>query len=280
MAGHTFEQYQACADALKKKLPFQPEIGLILGSGLGPLAEKIENPVVIPYEEIPGFLVSTIATHAGKMIIGTLAGKKVICMSGRFHSYEGYDFEELAMPVRVLKLTGVKVMILTNAAGAVNLDYKPGEIMIINDQIMFSGASPMRGRNMEEFGPRFFDVSKIYTPSLRALAEKCAEGSGLVFHEGVYFFMQGPQFETPAEIRAIRILGGDAVGMSTVTEALTAAHMGMPVLGFSVLTNMAAGILDQPLSDEEVNEVGNMVSDRFSAYMEKLIGAIDVDNIG
>ena len=273
----TDKRWQTAADALLQRIGERPEIGMILGSGLGPLAVRITDAVTVPYEEIPGFLVSTNASHAGKMIFGRLAGKNVVCMSGRFHSYEGYSFEELAVPVRVMKLLGVKVLILTNAAGAVNLSYKPGEIMIISDQIMFSGSSPMRGPNDDSFGPRFFDVSKIYTPSLRKLAEKCGEGSGLTFHEGVYFFMQGPQFETPAEIRAIRILGGDAVGMSTVTEALTAAHCGMPVLGFSVLTNMAAGILDQPLSDEEVNEVGLMVSVRFSAYMEKLVGEISVD---
>lgn len=152
-----------------------------------------------------------------------------------------------------------------------NLAYKPGDIMIISDQIMFSGCSPMRGPNIPEFGPRFFDVQKMYSPQLRAIARECGRDSGLTFHEGCYFFMQGPQFETAAEIRAIRTLGGDAVGMSTVTEALTAAHCGLPCLGFSVITNMAAGILDQPLTDEEVNEVGHLVADNFSAYLKKVL---------
>jgi len=168
-------------------------------------------------------------------------------------------------------MLGCRAVILTNAAGGVNLSFKPGDIMIINDQIMLPGCSPMRGPNIPEFGPRFFDVQKMYSPELRAIAKECAQGSGLTFHEGCYFFMQGPQFETAAEIRAIRTLGGDAVGMSTVTEALTAAHCGLPCLGFSVITNMAAGILDQPLTDEEVNEVGHLVADNFSAYLKKVL---------
>ena len=168
-------------------------------------------------------------------------------------------------------MLGCRAVILTNAAGGVNLSFKPGDIMIINDQIMLPGCSPMRGPNIPEFGPRFFDVQKMYSPELRAIAKECAQSSGLTFHEGCYFFMQGPQFETAAEIRAIRTLGGDAVGMSTVTEALTAAHCGLPCLGFSVITNMAAGILDQPLTDEEVNEVGHLVADNFSAYLKKVL---------
>ena len=223
---YTYEFFEKSAQYVREKLDFQPEIGIILGSSLGPFAAQVENPVVIPYENIPNFLRSTVATHAGKLICGTVSGKKVV---------------------------------------------KPGDIMIINDQIMLPGCSPMRGPNIPEFGPRFFDVQKMYSPELRAIAKECAQGSGLTFHEGCYFFMQGPQFETAAEIRAIRTLGGDAVGMSTVTEALTAAHCGLPCLGFSVITNMAAGILDQPLTDEEVNEVGHLVADNFSAYLKKVL---------
>ena len=268
---YTYEFFEKSARYVREKLGFQPEIGLILGSSLGPFAARVEDPVAIPYEDIPNFLRSTVATHAGKLICGTISGKKVVCMSGRFHSYEGYDFPQLTAPIRLFKLLGCRAVILTNAAGGVNLGYKPGDIMIINDQIMLSGCSPMRGPNIPEFGPRFFDVQKMYSPELRSIARQCAEGSGLTFHEGCYFFMQGPQFETAAEIRAIRTLGGDAVGMSTVTEALTAAHCGLPCLGFSVITNMAAGILDQPLTDEEVNEVGHLVADNFSAYLKKVL---------
>ena len=268
---YNYDYCKCSADYIREQIDFDPELGIILGSGLSPLAAQIENPKEIPYEEIPNFLVSTVSTHAGKLICGTLAGKKVVCMSGRFHSYEGYDFRQLSIPVRVFKILGVKALVLTNAAGAVNLSYQPGDIMIIEDQMMFSGMSPMRGANDERFGPRFFDVSKMYSPELIKVAEECAGNSGLTIHKGVYFFMQGPQFETPAEIRAIRALGADAVGMSTVTEALTAAHCSLPVLGFSVLTNMAAGILDEPLTDEEVNIVGNKISVQFSAYIRNVL---------
>ena len=266
-----FAFYEKTADYVKSRAPFAPELGLILGTGLGPLAKQIENPVEIDYRDIPNFLVSTAPDHAGKLIFGTLEGKKLVCMSGRFHSYEGYDFEQLAIPVRLFKLLGVKQLIVTNAAGGVNEGYRPGDIMVISDHIKLNGASPMRGKNLPEFGDRFFDVSRMYTPRLRELALRLAKDTALRVHEGVYFFMPGPQFETPAEIRAIRLLGGDAVGMSTVTEALTAAHCGIELLGFSVITNMAAGMLDQPLTTEEVSETGRLIEERFSEYLKSVI---------
>lgn len=271
-----FAFYEKTADYVKSRAPFAPELGLILGTGLGPLAKQIENPVEIDYRDIPNFLVSTAPDHAGKLIFGTLEGKKLVCMSGRFHSYEGYDFEQLAIPVRLFKLLGVKQLIVTNAAGGVNEGYRPGDIMVISDHIKLNGASPMRGKNLPEFGDRFFDVSRMYTPRLRELALRLAKDTALRVHEGVYFFMPGPQFETPAEIRAIRLLGGDAVGMSTVTEALTAAHCGIELLGFSVITNMAAGMLDQPLTTEEVSETGRMIEERFSAYLKSVIREMNV----
>ena len=200
-------------------------------------------------------------------------------MAGRFHSYEGYDFEQLVIPIRLFKLLGVKATILTNAAGAVNKSYNVGDIMIVSDHIKLNGASPLRGKNLDFFGPRFFDVTDMYTKKLREIALKCADGSGLNFREGVYMFFPGPQFETPAEIRAARLLGADAVGMSTVTEALTAAHCSMPLLAFSVMTNMAAGVLDCKLSDEEVGIAAAKIADRFGAYIEKVIAAIDVNNL-
>ena len=269
-----FAFYEKTAEYVKSRAPFAPELGLILGTGLGPLAKQ--NPVEIDYKDIPNFLVSTAPDHAGKLIFGTLEGKKLVCMSGRFHSYEGYDFEQLAIPVRLFKLLGVKQLIVTNAAGGVNEGYRPGDIMVISDHIKLNGASPMRGKNLPEFGDRFFDVSRMYTPRLRELALRLAKDTALRVHEGVYFFMPGPQFETPAEIRAIRLLGGDAVGMSTVTEALTAAHCGIELLGFSVITNMAAGMLDQPLTTEEVSETGRMIEERFSAYLKSVIREMSV----
>ena len=271
---YTYEYFQKSADFLRSKVDFTPEIAIVLGSCLGPFAQEIENPVVIDYKDIPNFLVSTVASHAGKLIFGTVAGKKVVCMSGRFHSYEGYDFEQLVIPVRVMKLLGVQKLILTNAAGAVNTSYRPGDVMLIADHLKLTGDSPLRGPNVEEFGPRFFDISQTYTPELRKIALECAEGTGLTVHEGVYMFFTGPQFETPAEVRAARILGADAVGMSTVTEALTAAHCGMPTLAVSVMTNMAAGVLDQPLTSAEVDETAKTIEHRFSAYMKKIVAAL------
>lgn len=274
---YTVEFFQKSADYVMSIIKDKPEIAVILGSGLGDFVSKIKNPIEIKYDDIPNFLVSTVASHAGKLIYGEVGGKKVICMAGRFHSYEGYDFEQLVIPVRLFKLLGVKATILTNAAGAVNKSYNVGDIMIVSDHIKLNGASPLRGKNLDFFGPRFFDVTDMYTKKLRKIALKCAEGSGLIFREGVYMFFPGPQFETPAEIRAARLLGADAVGMSTVTEALTAAHCSMPLLAFSVMTNMAAGVLDCKLSDEEVGIAAAKIADRFGAYIEKVIAAIDVN---
>ncbi|MBQ6594386.1 MAG: purine-nucleoside phosphorylase [Clostridia bacterium] len=272
---YTYEFFKASADYVRERIPCDPEVAIVLGSSLGPFAETIEDPIVMDYADIPNFLVSTVESHAGKLIFGTVAGKKVICMSGRFHSYEGYDFEQLIIPVRLFKLLGVKAVVLTNAAGAVNTDYKPGDIMLVSDHIKMTGASPLRGPNLKEFGERFFDVTNMYTPSLRKLALSLAPESGLTVHEGVYFFFTGPQFETPAEIRAVRILGGDAVGMSTVTEALTAAHCKLPLICLSVMTNMAAGVSAQPLSSEEVSETAAKISGLFSNYVRNIIAHIE-----
>ncbi len=268
---YTYETYKAAADFLLEKFGDCPEIGIILGSGLGHFASQVEDPVTVPYGEIPNFLRSTAQGHAGEMIFGTVAGKKVVCMSGRFHYYEGYTFEQLSIPVRVLKLLGIRTLLLTNAAGAVNTAYRPGDIMVVSDHIKLTLGSPMRGANVEEFGPRFFDMGSTYTPELRRLALALGEKSPLTFHQGVYWFASGPQYETPAEIRAIRALGGDAVGMSTVTEALTAAHCGLPLLALSVMTNMAAGVLPQPLTSEEVIETARAIEGPFTDYVRELI---------
>lgn len=273
---YNFEFFKKSADYVRSVINDEPEIAIILGSGLGDFASRIENPIEIKYEDIPNFLVSTVESHAGKLIFGKAGGKRIICMSGRFHFYEGYDYEQLVIPIRLFKLLGVKATILTNAAGAVNTDYKVGDIMIVSDHIKLNGASPLRGKNIDYFGPRFFDVTDMYTKKLRELALNCAEDSGLTFREGVYMFFTGPQFETPAEIRAARILGADAVGMSTVTEALTAAHCSMPLLAFSVMTNMAAGVLNQKLSDEEVGIAAAKISERFGKYIEKVISQINI----
>ena len=276
---YNFEYFKKSADYVRSLINDEPEIAIVLGSGLGDFASRIEDPIEIKYEDIPNFLVSTVESHAGKLIFGKAGGKKIICMSGRFHFYEGYDYEQLVIPIRLFKLLGVKATILTNAAGAVNMDYKVGDIMIVSDHIKLNGASPLRGKNVDFFGPRFFDVTDMYTKKLRELALNCAEDSGLTFREGIYMFFTGPQCETPAEIRAARILGADAVGMSTVTEALTAAHCSMPLLAFSVMTNMAAGVLDQKLSDEEVGIAAAKISERFGKYIEKVISQINISEL-
>lgn len=244
---YNYEYYKKAADYILNKIDFKPEVGLILGSALGSLADEIEDKITIDYKDVPNFLISTAPSHASQFILGKLGGKNVVCLSGRFHYYEGYEFEQLSTPIRVIKLLGVKTVILTNAAGAINESYKPGDVMIIKDHINFAGASPMRGVNISEFGARFFDISNMYTKELRELTKKCAQRLEISLKEGVYFYATGPHFETPAEIRAMRILGGDTVGMSTITESLTAAHCGMKVLGLSLVTNMAAGVLDDLL---------------------------------
>lgn len=269
-----YEYFKKSADYVREKISGIPEIALILGSGLGKFSARIENRVEIPYSDIPNFLESTVESHAGKLIYGTMQGRKIICMSGRFHYYEGYSFEQLAAPIRLFSLLGVQKTVITNAAGAVNTEYKPGDVMIIADHIKLGCGSPLTGKNIQEFGPRFFDVCDMYTAELRKIAAECAKSSTLSVHEGVYMYFSGPQFETPAEIRAAHILGADAVGMSTVTEALTAAHCSMPLLGLSLITNMAAGVLPQKLSDEEVGETAARVSGAFGDYLEDIIKKI------
>ncbi|MBQ7548927.1 MAG: purine-nucleoside phosphorylase [Clostridia bacterium] len=271
---YTFDYFKKSADYVRQIVPYEPEIGIILGSGLGNLADEIEDRTEIDYADIPNFLVSTVASHRGTLICGRIGGKRVVCMSGRFHLYEGYSYEQLVIPIRLFKLLGVKNTIITNAAGAVNTDYSVGDVMLIRDHIKLNGESPLCGKNIDEFGPRFFDTTDMYTASLRKTALECAEGSGLTVHEGVYMFFTGPQFETPAEIRAARLLGADAVGMSTVTEALTAAHCSMPLLGISVMTNMAAGINDGKLMHEEVGEAAERISAELQNYVKRIIERI------
>lgn len=247
-----------------------PKSVIVLGSGLGVMAEEIVDKVVIPYKEIPHFPLSTVAGHAGELIIGKLNYAPVIAMNGRFHFYEGYDFEQITFPIRVFSLLGVKNIILTNAAGGINFNYAPGDFMIIRDHINFSGVSPLRGKNMDEFGPRFPDMTNLYDPELSTMIRDLATAGKMNINEGVYAYLQGPNFETPAEIKALRTLGADAVGMSTVPEAIVARHCGIKVAGISCITNMAAGILDQPLSHEEVNETAALVRDQFRELIKNL----------
>ena len=266
--GFSFEQYKASADFIRERLgAFQPEVAMILGSGLGELGDTVDDPVVIPYGDIPHFRASTAPGHKGQFVFGTLEDKPVAVMQGRMHHYEGYSYEEVAYAVRVLRLLGCHTLIVTNAAGCVRTDWSAGELMLITDHIKMFSESPLRGENIPEFGVRFPDASKLYTPALRQVAKEVAREQGITLREGVYFYCYGPQYETPAEIRAARALGGDAVGMSTAPEVIVAGHCGMQVLGFTLLSNMAAGILDQPLSEQEVLDAGRAARAQFSALV-------------
>lgn len=247
------------------------DIGVILGSGLGDYAEALEDAVKLPYSEIPGFPRSTVAGHAGMWCCGTLYGKRVVMMQGRFHYYEGYGMKDVTLPVRVMQKIGVKTLIVTNAAGGVNLGYHPGELMVIGDIFSMTAQNPLIGPNLDAFGPRFPDMSCAFDKELRALAHECANEQGFALREGVYAQMTGPTYETPAEIRMLRTLGADAVGMSTVPEVIVACHGGMRVLGISCITNMAAGILDQPLNHAEVTETANRVKGQFRNLLDRII---------
>lgn len=271
VSGYTYEFYCKAAEYIHSRIGFTPDVAIILGTGCAPFARRIEDSVEFPYSDIPNFLITTNQSHAGKMIAGTVAGKKVLCMNGRFHYYEGYTMEELNIPVHVMHALGVKTLILTNAAGAVNPSYKPGNAMIIKDHIKLHLGSPLRGPNVPELGPRFFGVSDLYTKSLREIARSCAKDNPLTIHEGVYMFFPGPQFETSAEIRAAGILGADAVGMSTVTEALTAAHCAMNLLGLALITNMCTGVIDEHVDGSEVEEVAAKAADGFSSLLFDIV---------
>ena len=269
MEPYTYQQYQQSAAALADRLgDFRPEVLLILGSGLGSLGDQVEQPLVVPYAQVPHMKRSTAPDHKGQFVFGRLSGRNVAVMQGRLHTYEGWSFADVSYPVRVLRLLGAKTLLVTNAAGAVNTAFSAGDIMMITDHIKLFGVSPLCGANLDEFGPRFPDVSAVYTPALRKAAREAAQALEIPLREGVYMYFPGPQFETPAEVRMARILGADAVGMSTVPETIVAAHCGMQVLGFTLCTNMAAGVLDQPLSGEEVLEAAEAARPRFTSLVK------------
>lgn len=249
----------------------KPEIGMILGSGLGDYAQELEDAVYIPYDDIPGFPVSTVQGHSGRFVIGSRKGKTVVAMQGRIHYYEGYSQGEITIPVRIMKLLGVKKLLLTNAAGGVNTDFKVGSLMCISDHINYSGYNPLIGYNLDEFGARFPDVSNVYTKELREELISVVKQHNISLEQGVYMMFSGPSYETPAEIRMARVLGADAVGMSTVPEAIVAAHCGIDVLGISCITNFAAGILDSPLSHEEVVETTTRVHSEFVSLLDVIL---------
>ncbi|MNW54433.1 Purine nucleoside phosphorylase 1 [compost metagenome] len=254
---------QEAADYIRSRGDVSPKVGLILGSGLGVLADHIEEAIQIDYKDIPHFPTSTVEGHAGELLIGTVQGTPVVLMKGRFHMYEGYDPELTAFPVRVMKELGVGTLLVTNAAGGVNTSYQPGDLMLISDHINLTGKNPLIGHNDPELGPRFPDMSQAYSRRIRDLAKQAADKNGISLQEGVYAGLLGPSYETPAEIRMLRTLGADAVGMSTVSEVIVARHAGIEVLGISCISNMASGILDQPLSHAEVIETTDRVREKF-----------------
>ncbi|MBU5444035.1 purine-nucleoside phosphorylase [Paenibacillus sp. MSJ-34] len=258
-----YNMIEEAAAYIRAKTPLKPEVGLILGSGLGVLADLIEQGVTISYGEIPHFPQSTVEGHAGELLIGQIQGRAVVMMKGRFHMYEGYGPEVTAFPVRVMKALGISSLLVTNAAGGVNTDYRAGDLMLIADHLNMTGRNPLIGPNDNALGVRFPDMSEAYSRRLRELAKRIAQEQGIPLQEGVYAGMLGPSYETPAEIRMLRVLGGDAVGMSTVSEVIVARHAGIEVLGISCISNMAAGILDQPLSHEEVMETTELVKEKF-----------------
>jgi purine-nucleoside phosphorylase len=273
-------QAQAAADLVRSRTPIRPTLGIILGSGLGNFATQVEDAVSIPYSEIPNFPLSTVAGHFGQLVLGTIAGTPVAVMQGRVHAYEGYPLNQVTFPTRVLGLLGCTTLIVTNAAGGIRPDIAPGSLVAIADHINLTGTNAALGPNEPRFGltpgsgERFFDMTTAYTPALRTLAIAEATKQGFTLSEGVYLAVLGPSFETPAEIRAFRVLGADLVGMSTVHEVIIARHMGIRVLGLSLVTNMAAGVTGETIHHEEVMEIGRRVEQQFTSLLTALIPQI------
>jgi purine-nucleoside phosphorylase len=269
-----FDAAAEAAAAIRSRTDLKPDVLLVLGSGLSPMADAVEDAVSIPYSDIPNFEASTAPGHAGRIVLGTLAGRPVAVMAGRHHLYEGYEADQIVLPVRTARLLGAGTMIITNAAGGVNADFSQGLLMLMTDHINMTGGNPLVGPNDLRLGSRFPDMSDAYDPALRQLALQCAERLRMPLAQGVYLAFKGPSYETPAEIRMARTLGADAVGMSTVMETIAATHCGMRVLGISVITNMAAGMLPQKLTEEEVMETGRAVrqelTDLILAILDKL----------
>lgn len=265
-----YERLQKCYECFKAKINFVPDIALILGSGLGDYADTIKQEAVLEYKDIEGFPVSTVAGHKGRFVFGYVGDVKVVVMQGRVHYYEGYSMEDVVLPVRLMKLMGVKVLFLTNASGGVNFDYSAGDFMLISDQICMA-PSPLIGENLDELGPRFPDMSNIYDRKLRKTVRDTAASLGIKLQEGVYIQLTGPNYESPAEIRMVRTLGADAVGMSTACEAIAANHCGLKTVGISCVSNLACGMTDKPLSHAEVQETADKAAPLFRQLVTESI---------
>jgi purine-nucleoside phosphorylase len=270
-----YERAEHATRVIRARISVEPRIALVLGSGLGSFADDFEEAVGIPYEEIPGFVRSTAQGHAGRLVVGKIDSVPVLAMQGRVHYYEGYSLEEVTFPIRTFGLLGVKTIVLTNAAGGINVQLTQGALMVISDHLNLMGVNPLRGANDERFGPRFPDMSAVYSPELQEIVVDEARAIGVEVRRGIYGALSGPSYETPSEIHLLRNLGADAVGMSTVPEAIVARHMGLEVLGISCITNMAAGISDEPINHEEVMATGDRVRETFAELLRRVISAIN-----
>ncbi len=270
----TYSRAENAARTIRARATVDAKIALVLGSGLGGFADEFTDSVSLPYSDIPGFVSSTAQGHVGSLVVGKVEGVPVLAMQGRVHYYEGYSLEEVTLPVRTFKLLGVNTLILTNAAGGIDVQLTQGALMVISDHLNFMGVNPLRGRNDERFGPRFPDMSEVYARELQELATEEARALGVTVRRGIYAALAGPSYETPAEIHMLRAFGADAVGMSTVPEAIVARHMGMKVLGISCITNMAAGISDAPINHEEVMETGQKVRQMFTQLLRGVIAKV------
>ncbi len=266
-----YDQAKEAAEAIRSRVPEVPSIGIVLGSGLGDFANALGGAVSIPYDQLPYWPASRVIGHDGKLVVGTSRGRTVAALAGRCHAYEGHDLRTVTFAVRALGLLGVKTLILTNAAGGVNTSFAQGALMVIDDHLNLTGDNPLVGPNDDRFGPRFPDMTEIYSSRLRGMADRAGKAIDLPLPHGVYAGLLGPSYETPAEIRYLRTIGADAVGMSTVPEAIVARHMGMDVLGISCITNMAAGVLPQPLNHAEVMETARRIRGQFIALLEGIL---------
>ncbi|MBP3784226.1 MAG: purine-nucleoside phosphorylase [Butyrivibrio sp.] len=271
MSNKIYEKLIACRDAVRKVTDFEPEVALVLGSGLGAFADNIKVECEVSYSDIPGFPVSTVPGHAGKFIFGYLGDKKIVCMKGRVHFYEGYDISDVVLPARLMSLLGAKVLFLTNAAGGLGEGFNAGDLMLITDHISIFAPNPLIGPNLDEMGARFPDMSSVYDKDLQEVIRKVADENGIKLQQGVYCQLTGPSFESPAEIRLLGKLGVSAVGMSTVVEAIAANHCGMKICGVSCISNLAAGISDQPLCHEEVQEAADKAAPLFTKLVAESI---------
>ena len=276
MANAVYEKLLKCKEAVRKVTDFEPDVALVLGSGLGDFAENIKIETEIPYSDIPGFPVSTVPGHAGKFIFGYLGDKKIVCMKGRIHFYEGYNISDVVLPARLMKMLGAKILFLTNAAGGLGEGFGAGDLMLITDHISIFAPNPLIGPNLDELGPRFPDMSNVYKKDLQDVIRAVARENGIDLKEGVYCQCTGPSFESPAEIKMLAKLGVSAVGMSTVNEAIAANHMGMRICGVSCISNLAAGISGEPLSHEEVQEAADKAAPLFTKLVSESIKRFEV----